>query len=76
MKNASRQTKCPFTETDISKAYDSEVSLFLHCHLRGYDRHGDGKCPDQGNWKCATSRSNFKRMREYAEMAGKCLPKQ
>ena len=49
MKNASRQQKCPFTETDIEDAYGEEVSMFLHCHLRGYDRHGDGKFPDQGN---------------------------
>ena len=49
MKNTYRQEKCPFTETDIKDAYGKEVSMFLHCHLRGYDRHGDGKSPDQGN---------------------------
>jgi hypothetical protein len=24
------------------------VSLFLHCHLRGYDKDGDGKFQDNG----------------------------
>ena len=49
MQNTKKETKCPFTKTDIEDAYGPEVSLFLHCHLRGYDRHGEGKYPDQGN---------------------------
>ena len=47
-RNAARQHRCPFINTDIEDAYGSEVSLFLHCHLRGYDKHGEGKFPDQG----------------------------
>ena len=43
------QNKCPFTKTAIEDAYGAEVSLFLHCHLRGYDRQGEGKYPDNGN---------------------------
>jgi hypothetical protein len=47
-RNASKQNKCPFTKTDVEDAYGPEVSLFLHCHLRGYDKHGEGKFPDHG----------------------------
>ena len=49
MQNAKSETTCPFTNSSIEEAYRAEVSLFLHCHLRGYDRHGEGKYPDQGN---------------------------
>ena len=51
MQNAKKETKCPFTKTSIEDAYGPEVSLFLHCHLRGYDRHGEGKYPDQGKYQ-------------------------
>jgi hypothetical protein len=37
-----------FTSTKIEDAYGPEVSLFLHCHLRGYDKDGDGKFQDNG----------------------------
>ena len=47
-RNAAKQHGCPFINTDIEDAYGSEVSLFLHCHLRGYDKHGEGKFPDHG----------------------------
>ncbi|XP_028403682.1 uncharacterized protein LOC114526311 [Dendronephthya gigantea] len=36
------QIDCPFTNQSIELAYGPEVSLFLHCHLRGYDREGKG----------------------------------
>ena len=46
--NPSEQLPFPFDKTPFEDAYGAEVSLFLHCHLRGYDRHGEGKFPDQG----------------------------
>ena len=39
---------CAFTKTHIEDAYGPEVSLFLHCHLRGYDKNGEGKYQDHG----------------------------
>jgi hypothetical protein len=33
----------------LEEAYGQEVSLFLHCHLRGYDRSGQGFHGDTGN---------------------------
>ena len=47
-KNIERETGCPFTTSPLEDAYGPEISLFLHCHLRGYDRHGEGKYPDNG----------------------------
>ena len=47
-KNAKKEAKCPFIETDIEEVYGAEVSMFLHCHLRGYDKHGEGKIADHG----------------------------
>lgn len=44
----SDETHCPFSKTPVDKAYGPEVSMFLHCHLRGYDRHGEGKVSDNG----------------------------
>ena len=36
------------TNQSIELAYGPEVSLFLHCHLRGYDRDGKGLTGDHG----------------------------
>jgi hypothetical protein len=47
-KNSTNEVKCPFIETDIEDAYGAEVSMFLHCHLRAYDKHGQGKFVDHG----------------------------
>ena len=47
-KNAKKEERCPFIETDVEDAYGPEVSMFLHCHLRGYDKQGEGKVPDHG----------------------------
>ena len=44
----SRSDSCAFTKTNIEDAFGPEVSLFLHCHLRGYDKNGEGEYPDQG----------------------------
>ena len=41
-------TENTFTNTKIDDAYGAEVSLFLHCHLRGYDKAGDGNFQDYG----------------------------
>ena len=49
MINVSTENKCLFTDTNIEDAYGPEVSLFLHCHLRAYDKTGDGKFRDQGD---------------------------
>jgi hypothetical protein len=48
IKNSTNEVKCPFIETDIEDAYGAEVSMFLHCHLRAYDKHGQGKFVDHG----------------------------
>ena len=48
MINVKTENKCLFTETNIEDAYGAEVSLFLHCHLRAYDKAGDGEFRDQG----------------------------
>ena len=48
-KNFQRETGCPFTSSPLEDAYGPEISLFLHCHLRGYDRNGEGLYPDYGN---------------------------
>ena len=45
---STESTDIEFTDTKIDDAYGEEVSLFLHCHLRGYDKAGDGKCRDNG----------------------------
>ena len=47
-RNAKKEERCPFIETDVEDAYGPEVSMFLHCHLRGYDKQGEGKVPDHG----------------------------
>ena len=48
-RNWTSELHCPFTSQPIEQAYGPEVSLFLHCHLRGYDRHGQGTNQDHGN---------------------------
>ena len=44
------ETECPFTSQSTQKAYGPEVSLFLHCHLRGYDETGEGISAHHGNY--------------------------
>ena len=37
---------CPFTDNSVERAFGKEVNLFMHCHLRGYDKNGQGKQMD------------------------------
>ena len=50
-RNSTSENDCPFTSQSIELAFGPEVSLFLHCHLRGYDRYGQGIHGDHGNLK-------------------------
>ena len=45
-KNICHEEKCPFTDIDVKEAYGQEVHMFLHVHLRGYDKTGEGKYMD------------------------------
>ena len=47
-RNVAKQSECPFTKLAVEEAFGQEVHMFLHCHLRGYDRHGEGKQSDSG----------------------------
>ena len=47
-RNSTSELNRPFTNQPIELAYGTEISLFLHCHLRGYDRHGKGIHGDHG----------------------------
>ena len=47
-RNSTSEINCPMTNQPIELAYGPEVSLFLHCHLRGYDRDGKGLTGDHG----------------------------
>jgi hypothetical protein len=49
-RNAEKKLPCPFSyELDIKDAYKNpEVSMFLHCHLRAYDKDGEGKFKNYG----------------------------
>ena len=49
-RNSVSEFDCPFTNQPIEKAYGPEVSLFLHCHLRGYDKTGEGINGHHGNY--------------------------
>ena len=42
VKNVKLEVKCPFTGRSVEDAFGEEVSLFIHCHLRGYDQNGIG----------------------------------
>ena len=35
--------KCPYTDSSVERAFGKEVNLFMHCHMRGYDKDGEGK---------------------------------
>ena len=45
-RNCKKELICPFTGSSVEKAFGEEVNLFMHCHMRGYDRHGEGKQMD------------------------------
>ena len=40
---AAKVLKWPLPIGALEDAYGEEVQLFLHCHLRGYDKKGEGK---------------------------------
>ena len=37
------EVKCPHTDSTVEPAFGEEVNLFMHCHMRGYDKDGEGK---------------------------------
>ena len=45
-KNIRHEEEWPFIDIDVKEAYGQEVHMFLHVHLRGYDKTGEGKHMD------------------------------
>ena len=43
MMNTTKEVKCPYTNSSVERAFGEEVNLFMHCHMRGYDKDGEGK---------------------------------
>jgi len=41
-----QEVKCPYTEKTVEAAFRQEVHLFMHAHMRGYDRTGEGIAMD------------------------------
>ena len=43
MVSIKEEVKCPYTDSTVERAFGQEVNLFMHCHLRGYDKDGKGE---------------------------------
>jgi len=50
MPKITEELGCSFADLPIEKAYGEEVHTFLHTHLRGYDRTGEGKAMDSSHY--------------------------